>query len=127
MDAFAMDETTPDVVSDSPTAVDFDVYDRAYQDAIDEYTKSTPSKRPTIYMTKFVSAKDRFKNIENLIDGSGRSSTKRENSQPEEPAQESEQLQKQEPSKTKTTLAHLTSALGLDSKKDEATAKSQGQ
>jgi calcium/calmodulin-dependent protein kinase kinase 2 len=33
-DAFATNEATPDVVSDSPTAVDFNVYDRAYENAI---------------------------------------------------------------------------------------------
>ncbi|KFA63493.1 hypothetical protein S40285_00313 [Stachybotrys chlorohalonatus IBT 40285] len=70
MDAFATDESTPGVVSDSPTGVDFDIYDRAYQDAIERHAKSNPSGRSKIYMTKFVKEKDYFKGIENLVDGS---------------------------------------------------------
>jgi hypothetical protein len=50
--------------------VDFDVYDRAYQDAIERHAKSNPSGRSKIYMTKFVKEKDYLKGIENLVDGS---------------------------------------------------------
>jgi [calcium/calmodulin-dependent protein kinase] kinase len=72
-DAFAQDDTTPDVVADSPTAVDFDVYDRAYQEAVERHMKSRPTAtRHTLYLTKFVKDRDRFNGVENLVDGSER-------------------------------------------------------
>ncbi|KJK77652.1 hypothetical protein H634G_07391 [Metarhizium anisopliae BRIP 53293] len=68
-DAFAWDEATPDVVADSPTAVDFDVYDRAYEEAIKRGMEARPSKKPTMYLTKFVKETDYFKKMENLAGG----------------------------------------------------------
>ncbi|KAL7937685.1 kinase-like protein [Trichoderma chlorosporum] len=67
-DAFAMDEKTPDVVSDSPTAVDFNVYDRAYEEAIKERMKPNQSSNPILYMTKHIKEKDYFRKLENLVD-----------------------------------------------------------
>lgn len=71
-DDFAMDEATPDIVSDSPTAVDFNVYDRAYENAI-ERIKLNPNstRKPTMYLTKFVKEKEQFENMEDLKEGSG--------------------------------------------------------
>ncbi|EFY90774.1 CMKK2 protein [Metarhizium acridum CQMa 102] len=68
-DAFAWDEATPDVVADSPTAVDFDIYDRAYEEAIKRGMEARPSKKPTMYLTKFVKETDYFKRMENLVEG----------------------------------------------------------
>ncbi|KAK5990249.1 Calcium/calmodulin-dependent protein kinase kinase cmkC [Cladobotryum mycophilum] len=62
---FVRDEPTPDVVSDSPTAVDYDVYDRAYEEAINQRVKAT---QPVMYLNKLVGGKDYFKNMENLVD-----------------------------------------------------------
>ncbi|KAL7912994.1 kinase-like protein [Trichoderma velutinum] len=67
-DAFATDEKTPDVVSDSPTAVDFNVYDRAYEEAIKEHTKPNQAGNPILYLTKHIKEKDYFKKLENLVD-----------------------------------------------------------
>lgn len=67
-DAFATDEKTPDVVSDSPTAVDFNVYDRAYEEAIKERMKPNQSNNPVLYLTKHIKEKDYFKRLENLVD-----------------------------------------------------------
>ncbi|PHH86534.1 hypothetical protein CDD83_10096 [Cordyceps sp. RAO-2017] len=53
-DDFAMDAATPDVVADSPTAVDFDIYDRAYEDAVQRQMRSGRASKPTLYLTKFV-------------------------------------------------------------------------
>ncbi|TWU76759.1 hypothetical protein ED733_004652 [Metarhizium rileyi] len=69
-DAFARDEASPDVVADSPTAVDFDVYDRAYEEAIKRRMRAKSSKKPTMYLTRFVKETDYFKKIENLVEGS---------------------------------------------------------
>lgn len=70
-DDFAMDKATPDVVSDSPTAVDFNVYDRAYETAIEKITAAqNSSRKPTMYLTKFVNEKEHFKKLENVVEGS---------------------------------------------------------
>lgn len=54
-DDFAMDEATPDIVSDSPTAVDFNVYDRAYESAVEQINSAqNTSQKPTVFLTKFV-------------------------------------------------------------------------
>ncbi|KAG5985622.1 hypothetical protein E4U43_005968 [Claviceps pusilla] len=68
-DAFARDEATPNVVADSPTAVDYNVYDRAYEEAIRRRMEAKPSKRPTMYLTKFVKETDYFQKMENLVQG----------------------------------------------------------
>lgn len=73
-DDFAMDEATPNIVADSPTAVDFNVYDRAYEDAVEERLKSS-SHRPTLYLTRFVKDREHLRHLEKLIDTSDRSST----------------------------------------------------
>jgi [calcium/calmodulin-dependent protein kinase] kinase len=64
------EEPPANVVADSPTAVDFNVYDRAYGDAIDKI-KANPSRRPTLYLTRFVKEKDTLKHIDDLIEASG--------------------------------------------------------
>ena len=69
-DDFSMDEATPNIVADSPTAVDFDVYDRAYEDAVEEQLKSSQASKPTLYLTRLVKDKDHLRNLENLLDGS---------------------------------------------------------
>lgn len=67
-DAFATDEKTPDVVSDSPTAVDFNVYDRAYEEAIKERMKPDQLNNPILYLTKHIKEKEYFKKLDNLVD-----------------------------------------------------------
>lgn len=68
-DDFAMDEATPNIVADSPTAVSFNVYDKAYEEAVEERLKSNPASRPTLYLTRFVKEKDQLKHLESIIDG----------------------------------------------------------
>ncbi|KAL6910531.1 calcium/calmodulin dependent protein kinase C [Trichoderma evansii] len=67
-DAFVTNEKTPDVVSDSPTAVDFNVYDRAYEEAINERMKQNQSSNPVLYLTKHIKEKEYFKKLENMVD-----------------------------------------------------------
>lgn len=69
-DDFAMDEATPDVVADSPTAADFNIYDRAYEEAIEEHMKTSSPHKPTLYLTRFVKEKEHFKKLEDLVDNS---------------------------------------------------------
>lgn len=69
-DDFNMDEPSPNVVADSPTAVDYNVYDRAYQAAVEERLKASATNKPTLYLTRFVKEKDQLKELGDLIDGS---------------------------------------------------------
>ncbi|KAK2592965.1 hypothetical protein QQS21_009332 [Conoideocrella luteorostrata] len=68
-DAFMRYEASPDVVADSPTAVDYNVYDRAYAEAIRRGIEAKPSKRPTMYLTKFVKETEYFQRMENFVEG----------------------------------------------------------
>ncbi|KAG6018320.1 hypothetical protein E4U41_003974 [Claviceps citrina] len=69
-DAFAHDEAAPNSVADSPTAVDYNVYDRAYEEAVRRRMEATPSRRPTMYLTKFVKEIDYFRKMEkDLVEG----------------------------------------------------------
>lgn len=72
-DDFAMDDAAPNIVADSPTAVDFNVYDRAYENAVEEKLKNS-SHRPTLYLTRFVKDKEHLKHLEKLVDTTDRSS-----------------------------------------------------
>ncbi|KAF5539241.1 CAMKK CAMKK-META kinase [Fusarium napiforme] len=102
MDEFASNEATPDMVSDSPTAVDFNVYDRAYETAIENITsgQNDSSRRPTVYLTKFVKETHKLKGVPGLT-GS------------EDFSENSDGLQKSGPA---AKLSHLTSKLGLSGK-----------
>ncbi|KAI6785762.1 Calcium/calmodulin-dependent protein kinase kinase-like protein [Emericellopsis cladophorae] len=70
-DDFAMDEATPNIVADSPTAVDFDVYDQAYLNAVQERLNATTQGKPTLYLTRFVRNKENVQKLGALIDGTG--------------------------------------------------------
>lgn len=52
------------VVADSPTAVDFDVYDRAYGEEIERIKQS--GGRPSVYMTWHVGDKERIRGEEDV-------------------------------------------------------------
>ena len=53
-DDFIMDEATPNVVADSPTNVDFNVYDAAYEAEV-ERIQTSPTRRGTkVFLTRFV-------------------------------------------------------------------------
>ncbi|CAM1505567.1 Fc.00g112040.m01.CDS01 [Cosmosporella sp. VM-42] len=85
-DDFAMDEATPDIVSDSPTAVDFNVYDRAYENAIEQIASSPNTSKPTVYLTKFVKDKEHFKEAENVVAASGTTTPAQPHGQPTPPS-----------------------------------------
>ncbi|OIW33417.1 Pkinase-domain-containing protein [Coniochaeta ligniaria NRRL 30616] len=92
-DAFASgDVPTADVLSDSPTAVHFNVYDRAFEEEVDKIKRSTSRKGrqgtgTTLYLTKHLRDEKKFKTMEDpditwvgdgddddLDDGTGKSS-----------------------------------------------------
>ncbi|EGX94436.1 calcium/calmodulin-dependent protein kinase kinase [Cordyceps militaris CM01] len=63
------DESADDVVADSPSAVDYNIYDRAYEQAIKDRLSANPAARPVMYLTKFVRETDHFKSFENIVEG----------------------------------------------------------
>ena len=67
-DDFFRDEAPADIVADSPTAVDFNIYDRAYEQAIERQMKINSARKPTMYLTKFVKDTEHFKKLENLVE-----------------------------------------------------------
>ncbi|KAH7188820.1 kinase-like domain-containing protein [Fusarium flagelliforme] len=107
MDEFASNEATPDMVCDSPTAVDFNVYDRAYETAIENITSNpnVSTRRPTVYLTKFVQDTANLKGVSELVK---EDVTKH----PQDP---------QEPGSADSTsmISHLTSKLGLSDKQQD--------
>lgn len=69
-DAFASgDIPTADVMSDSPTAVHFNVYDRAFEEEVNKIKRSTSRKGrqgsgTTLYLTKHLRDEKKFKTME---------------------------------------------------------------
>lgn len=69
-DAFASgDIPTADVMSDSPTAVHFNVYDRAFEEEVNKIKRSTSRKgrqgtSTTLYLTKHVRDEKKFRTME---------------------------------------------------------------
>ena len=64
------DQSADEIVADSPSAVDYNIYDRAYEQAINDKLDEHPSsRRPIMYLTKFVKETDRFKSFENIVEG----------------------------------------------------------
>lgn len=68
-DKDARDENKPDIVADSPTAVDFNIYDRAYEEAINKRLEENPAERPVMYLTKYVKETDYFHKFLNIVEG----------------------------------------------------------
>ncbi|KAJ6446370.1 CMKK2 protein [Purpureocillium lavendulum] len=120
-DAFAMDEATPDVVADSPTAVDFNVYDRAYEEAIDKQMKAAKAGKPTLYLTKFVKETEQFKKLGNLVEGTIFSPPVMKAGVKES----KEQLRRHLESAPSGKLAHLVSKIGISDTQGPETAPQQ--
>lgn len=57
------------VVADSPTAVDFNVYDRAYEEELRRIQQA--GGRPNVYMTRHVNSTERFRAQQGSIGGGG--------------------------------------------------------
>ncbi|PHH63219.1 hypothetical protein CDD81_6171 [Ophiocordyceps australis] len=59
-------QAPPYSVSDSPTAVDFDIYSRAYHDAVHNRL-ANQSSRPTLYLNKFVKETEQLSKVKDLV------------------------------------------------------------
>jgi calcium/calmodulin-dependent protein kinase kinase 2 len=60
-DEFSTDEPSAITVSDSPTGIDFDVYDHAFESEIKRIRSDRKKNRARTYMTKLVGEKERDK------------------------------------------------------------------
>lgn len=115
-DDFAMDEASPDVVADSPTAVDYNIYDRAYEEAVEERLRANSSHRPTLYLTRFVKEKEHFKKLEELVDNSSDVAPRILDRM----RSSGQSIQHNVVDKPSASLTHLASKLGITGAKDEA-------
>ncbi|KAI1348619.1 kinase-like domain-containing protein [Xylaria sp. FL0043] len=60
-DEFSTSENMTDIVAESPTGIDFDVYDRAFETEIKRIRSDRRKNRPRTYMTKMLGEKERDK------------------------------------------------------------------
>ncbi|KAI8628703.1 Pkinase-domain-containing protein [Xylariaceae sp. FL1651] len=74
-DEFSISEPSANLVSDSPTGIDFDVYDRAFETEIKRIRSDRKSSRTRTYITKWVGEKemDKYLEDENMIIEAGKS------------------------------------------------------
>jgi calcium/calmodulin-dependent protein kinase kinase 2 len=94
-DPFQTDESTPDVMSDSPTAVDFNVYDRAYQAEV-QRIMARPAQQPTVYLTRFVKEREHQRTNQSAAPSSD---TSEEDTQTEEQTPQKQEHQQPQPQK----------------------------
>ncbi len=73
-------EAPAEVVSDSPTAVDFNVYDTAYESEVKRIRSQSDGSK--VYFTKHLSERDRYKTDSNIIDGTLHGSPRQEAQKP---------------------------------------------
>jgi [calcium/calmodulin-dependent protein kinase] kinase len=64
-----MDKATPDVVSDSPTNVDFNIYDRAYEAEVEKIINNPARRSSSMYLNRLVKEKDQYRAVANMVDG----------------------------------------------------------
>jgi calcium/calmodulin-dependent protein kinase kinase 2 len=72
-DEFTISGTPADIVSDSPTGIDFDVYDRAFEAEVERIRSEKRGHRRTTYLTKLVNEKEKYFGDDCMIMEAGRS------------------------------------------------------
>lgn len=73
-DEFTRTEPPADIVSDSPTGIDFDIYDRAFEAEVERIRSSEKrGTRRTTYLTRFVNEKEKYFGDDCMILEAGRS------------------------------------------------------
>lgn len=72
-DEFAVAETPADILSDSPTGIDFDIYDRAFEAEMERIRSEKHSSRRTTYITRLVNEKEKYFGDDCMIMEAGRS------------------------------------------------------
>ncbi|KAL0930902.1 CAMKK/META protein kinase [Colletotrichum truncatum] len=67
-DEFDKSEPSASAVAESPTNVDFNIYDKAYEAEV-ERIMSKPTRQTTMYLTRFVKDREHYKEVANVIEG----------------------------------------------------------
>ncbi|KAM0820456.1 putative Protein kinase domain-containing protein [Seiridium cardinale] len=72
-DEFATAESPADFVSDSPTGIDYDIYDRAFEAEVGRIRSEKRGNRRKTYLTRFVNEKEKYFGDDCMIMEAGRS------------------------------------------------------
>ncbi|TKW57522.1 Calcium/calmodulin-dependent protein kinase kinase 2 [Colletotrichum tanaceti] len=67
-DEFNNDEPSAGDIAESPTNVDFNIYDKAYEAEVERIMKK-PARQTTMYLTRFVKDREHYKEVANVVDG----------------------------------------------------------
>ncbi|GKT46643.1 calcium/calmodulin-dependent protein kinase kinase cmkC [Colletotrichum spaethianum] len=67
-DEFDKDEPSAGDVAESPTNVDFNIYDKAYEAEVERIMKK-PARQTTMYLTRFVKDREHYKEVANVVEG----------------------------------------------------------
>ncbi|CZR59155.1 related to calcium/calmodulin dependent protein kinase C [Phialocephala subalpina] len=67
VDGDSLSPPSPDIVAESPTAADFNIYDTAYQEEV-ERIRAAQGRQATVYLTRRVDEKKEYKADENMLD-----------------------------------------------------------
>lgn len=73
-DEFDNDEPSAGAVAESPTNVDFNIYDKAYEAEVDRIM-SKPARQTTMYLTRFVKDREHYKAVANVVEGNSAAAT----------------------------------------------------
>jgi [calcium/calmodulin-dependent protein kinase] kinase len=73
-DDFGHAKRASDIVSDSPTAVDYNVYDRAFEAEVDRIKRSSSRRKPSgaMFLTRFVKQREQYKEDKAVADAPNR-------------------------------------------------------
>ncbi|KAI6373274.1 hypothetical protein MCOR25_003480 [Pyricularia grisea] len=66
-DDFAGNDPPAEEVSESPVAVDFNVYDSAYKSEVDRIKEETSERPPTMFLTQLVDKRELFRNDSDIV------------------------------------------------------------
>ncbi|KAK1986821.1 kinase-like domain-containing protein [Colletotrichum cereale] len=67
-DEFDKDEPSAGDIAESPTNVDFNIYDKAYEAEVKRIMKK-PTRQPTMYLTRFVKDREYYKDVADVVEG----------------------------------------------------------
>ncbi|KAH9430905.1 hypothetical protein MCOR02_008226 [Pyricularia oryzae] len=66
-DDFAGNDPPAEEVSESPVAVDFNVYDSAYKSEVDRIKEETSERPPTMFLTQLVDKRELFRSDSDIV------------------------------------------------------------
>lgn len=73
-DEFDKDEPSAGAVAESPTNVDFNIYDKAYEAEVERIMRKQ-TRQKTMYLTRFVKDREHYKEVANVVEGTSAGAT----------------------------------------------------